>query len=136
MSNKRPSENNTSDRPTQRRRTDFSAVPMLLLQVWPELVVEARAARENAEAENATLRSLLDEHIDRLNERDRQLADERDRVRRQVVFHTVLMGIIADAVVHLDDTMSRAIRDRVFAALQQLDPNAALDLTASDDEEL
>lgn len=134
MSNPRPRDNDNNDRPAQRRRTDFSALPTLLLQVWPELVVEAREARARAEARNRTLASMVDEYLDQLNATELQLREARERIQRQAVFQTVLMGIIADAAENLDAPMATAIRDRLYAALRQLDEHAVIDLTADDED--
>lgn len=126
MSNKRPAEDEVNNRPTQRQRSDFSQIPMLLLQVWPELVVEAREARQEAEATIETLREMLVEKMDDVWAAENRLSDEQVINRKNREFQQRLLRIIADLYREVDVDTVRRTQERVASAALIL-RNPALD---------
>jgi len=116
MSNKRQAEDQANERPAQRQRSDFSQIPMLLLQVWPELVVEARAARQEAESTVSTLREMLVEKIDDLWSVENRLSAEQVTNRKNREFQQKLLRIIADLYREVDDETIRRTQVRVATA--------------------
>jgi len=126
MSNKRSAEDEVNNRPTQRQRSDFSQIPMLLLQVWPELVVEAREARQEAEATIETLRRMLVEKMDDVWEAENRLSDEQVINRKNREFQQRLLRIIADLYREVDVDTVRRTQERVASAALIL-RNPALD---------
>jgi len=134
MSNKRQSNDDTNTRPTQRQQTGSADIPTLLLQVWPEMVMEYREQRDEARAQLRVVRSILDENIDELAGLRQNLA----QTSEEIVNYSRLTSQLSEILLAMASELPVAQRQRYLlryeSAVADFDNTAIIDLTA--DEEL
>lgn len=134
MSSKRPSADDTNTRPTQRQQNSSADIPTLLLQVWPEMVMEYREQRDEARAQLRVVRSILDENIDELAGLRQNLA----HASEEVVNYSRLTSQLSEILLAMASELPVARRQqymlRYESAVADFDNTAIIDLTA--DEEL
>ena len=134
MSNKRESSNDNNDRPPQRQQRGQADIPTLLLQVWPEMVMEYRDQRDDARAQLRAVRSILDEQVGDLAELRQNLT----QASEEVANYARLTFALSDLIIRMAGELPVAQRERYMrhyeAAVADFDRTAIIDLTASDEE--
>lgn len=134
MSNKRESSNDINDRPPQRQQRGQADIPTLLLQVWPEMVMEYRDQRDDARAQLRVVRSILDENVGELGELRQNLT----QASEEVANYARLTFALSDIIIRMAGELPIAQRERYMrhyeAAVADFDRTAIIDLTASDEE--
>lgn len=135
MSSKRQATDDINDQPSQRPRADQTHLPMLLLQVWPQLVVDYREARDEARAQVATLRSLLDEQLDELVQTRESLTAATAEVANYHRLAVTLQAIVNELVLELPPVRRRVYNIRYQSAIQDFDATAVIDLTTDEQVE-
>ena len=134
MSNKRPTSDDINPRPLQRQRGQPD-LPTLLLQVWPQMVCDYRAQRDDARSQLRVLRQLLDQQLDELAENRETIGRMQGDIDNYVRLTTVLSDMLLRMAGQLRGDLRAEYLDQYSAAVADFQIEAIIDLTADEDLE-